>query len=526
MTIATTQSEELLVDPASEVYGSFFLGEGEFALPVQCLRDVVNSPKAFTPQPLAPAAMVGIMTLRDMVIPVFNLRQVFDIRSGEADLSEMKVAVVNYRQFHIGMLFDKTGEVFSGQRVCGRYTDYSSTSEAGIALGAFRFDDSSRIVQVLNAQAIVESQGLPRIPKTTPKQQLRLVKNASRGRRFQSFHFQVGNAQLGICMDQVQEIVKATDVDQRLSNGRLLRGTLEFRDTTIVLIDMQVALKVERPGTAPSLSDQFVLVVRGLNNNVGLLVDNVCDIINYFEDETSDFPLFAESGGEVFTGCISPNCGQEIIQIDVLKLLQLKDVRDAFEVCESLFESVSHKEGLRLAASQQPTGTYLTFSVDRLYALPITDVSEVVDLPQNLLVPPKLDSHFAGILDLRGELISIANARTIYDLDGDFSENQKVLIFQTDRARIGLAVDSIDAIVRVPMNQVRDIRSNSACRERKVSEDIMQAVCCDTSGTGKVSDLLIFDLQAIVRRFSRQDEAQELPETVGKDLVTVAEAAG
>ena len=62
-----------------EVYGSFHLGYAEFAIPATSIKDVINAPERFAPQPLSPDYVLGIMTLRDMTMPVIDLQLMFDL---------------------------------------------------------------------------------------------------------------------------------------------------------------------------------------------------------------------------------------------------------------------------------------------------------------------------------------------------------------------------------------------------------------------------------------------------------------
>jgi len=61
------------------IFGSFWLGEAEFALPVNHVQEVVNPPSVYTPVPLSPPDLVSLFNLRGMVIPVVDLRRLLGL---------------------------------------------------------------------------------------------------------------------------------------------------------------------------------------------------------------------------------------------------------------------------------------------------------------------------------------------------------------------------------------------------------------------------------------------------------------
>ena len=100
------------IEAIDEVYGSFILGDSEFALPASAIEDVINAPERITPQPLAPPYLLGIITLRGMTVPVIDLKIMFNFTEERAETPETrKVAILEYKNHQVGLLFDETGAV-------------------------------------------------------------------------------------------------------------------------------------------------------------------------------------------------------------------------------------------------------------------------------------------------------------------------------------------------------------------------------------------------------------------------------
>ena len=98
--------------PASdeEIFGTFFIGDDEFALPADRVREVVPYPDRVTPLPKANAAVRGIFGLRGEVLPSVDACTLLGLDAAEAS-HDLRLAVVSANGGHLGVLFDRTGEV-------------------------------------------------------------------------------------------------------------------------------------------------------------------------------------------------------------------------------------------------------------------------------------------------------------------------------------------------------------------------------------------------------------------------------
>ena len=63
----------------STIHGSFILADVEFALPAQVIQEVVNEPEHYDPMPLAPDYALGLLNLRGVIMPVVDIRILFEI---------------------------------------------------------------------------------------------------------------------------------------------------------------------------------------------------------------------------------------------------------------------------------------------------------------------------------------------------------------------------------------------------------------------------------------------------------------
>jgi purine-binding chemotaxis protein CheW len=99
--------------------------------------------------------------------------------------------------------------------------------------------------------------------------------------------------------------------------------------------------------------------------------------------------------------------------------------------------------------------TYITFSIDREYALDIRQVNEVLNFPDNITFPPNSQPFIEGLVNLRGDLIPIINPRRLYNLEPVERSLTRLMILTCDGAKYGFMVDKVGSIVNVAVSDAK-----------------------------------------------------------------------
>lgn len=494
-----TGFDDKISDPTNTVYGSFFLADEEFAMAACELVDVINSPEAFTPQPLSPDYLLGIMTLRDMTIPVIDLRRMFNLPPINGKSAQQKIAITQYENHHIGLMFDQTSEVFRSTRHDCVYNQYTATTAGGVTNGAFRLEGGARIVQLLNTQAIIERNGNPftRTQNLT-NDQTSAQAQIAKGSKRQSIVFHLEPLMLSISMSNVQEVLLVEEFDNLSLASEVLAGTTTIRGTTIPIFNLRAVLKL--PARTDSTSDLRgrIIVSHSNDRTFGLLVDDISDILHHYDEDIQNFPVFVAENAEIFLGCLKGDENEEIIQLDIDKIFSFEEIGEALENCDHLFAQQTQLVEKAVEASQ--TQTFLTFHIDRLYGLNILEISEVVDYPEKLLQPPMLGQHIDGILSLRDEMINVVNAAQLYNIEGAPEKTEQIIILKSDTERFGLAISSINSIIHLNQQQQKKLPETMIDRQLLVFEDAENALVFKKSDERGIQDIIILDHSSVVSR--------------------------
>lgn len=426
------------------IYGSFYLLECEFALSVSYVQEVVNAPNTYTAVPLAPTFVRGLFNLRGTVIPVLDLRRLLNLNQDEQGPS--KIAVIEFEGACIGLLFDKTGEVFKDN--ADERSDLNSGEAERLISGVFKKDGGARLIQILDVSKLFK---LQRIPKDSNHNRLRQTSLARRrGQKSQCISFLVGPAQCSLPISGIQEIIKADRINDSVLAGDGCIGTIDLRGSTVPVIDFASLLKYREVRQSQSFgeSDRRIIVMRLDQELFGLMVDEIVSIISYYPDELLSFPVVEQNRGDMFIGCITGHADREILLLDHTKILTNKEVNQITHGHSKLYRKKSDDVDV-IAAKKAGRSTYITFKVQGLQAVPIKEVREIIELPKNLMQPPGRKPHVLGVLNLRGDLVTIVDARSLYlsDKEAAQSEARKVLVFKNGDQHFGLVVDAVESII-------------------------------------------------------------------------------
>jgi purine-binding chemotaxis protein CheW len=106
------------------------------------------------------------------------------------------------------------------------------------------------------------------------------------------------------------------------------------------------------------------------------------------------------------------------------------------------------------SASQRQGRQYLVISLGKQrYATPLEQIREVVDTKPSLPIPNALP-YVDGIVDLRGQILSVLDLSKIIDETSSGTVNRATIVVETENGLIGLSVEDLHEVVTLQPNQI------------------------------------------------------------------------
>jgi purine-binding chemotaxis protein CheW len=131
------------------------------------------------------------------------------------------------------------------------------------------------------------------------------------------------------------------------------------------------------------------------------------------------------------------------------------------------------------------------------------DIAQVQEINRMVTIThvPRAPRFMEGVINLRGQLIPIIDLRTRFGMErSERTKNTRIVVTEIGSKRIGMVVDSVSEVLRIPVEQIED------------APDLVAGV--DTEyirGVGKMGDRLIImlDLGGVISG-SEKVELQKL----------------
>lgn len=450
-----------------EVFGSFHLGDVEFALPIAALQEVVNYPARVTPVPLSPPFLLGLFNLRGTLIPIVDLKPLLAI-APEAPAGNLpvtgKIAVVDVDGVRVGLLFDATSEILrvrASQRTGFEYAPSHTAPQ--VISGAIKLDGGERILQILAPGALVHIENMPQL---LARQALAAPQRRQQRQRLQCVSFTVEHSRLALPMGAIREIIRIPELQKSALASVFCVGMLNLRGTVVPVIDFAqfLGLHASRPeaGIAGTPSDpRRILIVKQEDVHFGLLVDAVDSIVTSFADELLAMPSFSASHAQLFSGCIVREQADDAHDIVLLNADQLFTHSQVLELTHGHRELYRETDNAQRAeagdsawsctGAKSSRGTrhaYVSFRLQHMLAVRLDQLREIIHDSPDVMPAPGAPPFVLGMLNLRRELVTIVDLRALYGMPPqDDAQARKILVIEHGRDKFGLLVDAIEDIV-------------------------------------------------------------------------------
>jgi len=377
-------------------------------------------------------------------------------------------------------------------------------NEAGIKdvviAGMLKMNQGERMLQILNPYELLKIERMPRVSKKNADSET----NSALGQRLSCISFQVGHTHCAIDLRHVQEIMDVPEIQQSPLAFDHILGNINLRGHTIPVIDFRAIM-----GDAPiggkisqeHLRKRKLLILALEEGQIALLVYSIDSILPFFESELLPFAKVALLRHDVILGCLVKPPKEIVILLDHVALKRDPKLTAAAQACREIFPPDLNKKGSEEEQDTNSTRrTYIVFSVEKRFALNIEYVCEVINRPEELLQPPFALDFVDGILNLRGELITLINPRHLYDLPASEHSGKKVLIFQKDGQKHGMVVDTVDEIVPSTDGHIMDVPElGKQGVSRIVSQDVMGCLNA-ASGNSETDPVMILNVDSLIER--------------------------
>lgn len=285
---------------------SFEIQAQEYAFPIERVKEIVTLPPEVTAVPRAPSAMVGVMVLRERVLPLVSLRGLLGLPIAEDTLQQRVVVTTGFRgeAANVGVVVDTVREVLrmptSGIDAVPPLLRGSSEELEAVC----RLDGGKRIVTVLAADALLDYEALEQevaesIEGDEDMMRAQEASTAEDGRdeEDQLVIFRLENEEYGIPVEAVQEIVRVPEQMTAVPKApKFVEGVINLRGEVLPVIDQRQRFGMDSEDRSDR---QRIVVLKVRTQLLGFIVDSVAEVRKISHRVIGPAPALSEAQAKI-----------------------------------------------------------------------------------------------------------------------------------------------------------------------------------------------------------------------------------
>jgi len=392
-----------------------------------------------TPMAMTPESIRGICSIEGAILTSLDFSYLLDPTQALVDIEAFKArqVTINTQAHRFSLL---VSEVINSVEVDESSVEYvEDTDDVIVAL----LKHQDEIIQIISVERLIKDVVLPSYVSKDVREIGSAETTEERQSHLQRFLFFVmGEEKYALEVDSIREIISLPESFTAIaeSNKEIL-GMMSLREDLLVVADLRLYydFKINK-------SDKNrIIVSQHLGRHIGLVVDDIVDIQDVEIDRIEGLPENFKD--KKINGVLHLN--DELVSIvntDVIRTLvneqshlisdQEKDEAQKQTVEESHIEAVIFK------------------MADEEYAFDIDDVSEIIDMTD---ITPVADSveHIKGVINIRGQVISIASLYNILKLKEKENIEQQIIITQVNDNRLGFVVDKVNDVRGIKDSEIK-----------------------------------------------------------------------
>jgi purine-binding chemotaxis protein CheW len=283
---AQVQSDE--EDSSDELQLVSFNVEGqEYAIAIEDVQEIVQVPEAIIHVPHSESHVLGVMTLRNRLLPLVRLRRIFGLPDSDLD-EKSRIVVLTLNGVSVGVVVDAVSEVLRVSKSGADALPTLLAREGNLAevTAICRLDNGKRLVSIMTARNLFDhsavKSAISEALNTVNENELETSTEAKEADDNldddeQVVVFRLDKEEFGAPIASVQEIVRVPEELVRVPKApSFVEGVINLRGTVLPVIDLRLRLGLQQ---VERTDRQRIMVFLISDVRTGFIVDQVAEVL-------------------------------------------------------------------------------------------------------------------------------------------------------------------------------------------------------------------------------------------------------
>ena len=265
---------------------SFVVAGQEYAIVIDDVQEIVQIPEHIVHVPHSQSHVLGVMTLRNRLLPLVSLRRMFGLPDQD-DNEHSRIVVVALGAISVGVVMDSVNEVL---RVAKIYVDtmpglLARDGDLTDITEICRLDEGRRLVSIISVDNLFSHSAIKEALSTVDNLRVGLVDQWAGKEQAENIGetdeqvvvFRLGKEEFGVPIESVQEIVRVPDELTHVPKApAFVEGVINLRGVVLPVIDQRLRLGLK---AAERNDRQRIMVFLFDGVRTGFIVDSVTEVL-------------------------------------------------------------------------------------------------------------------------------------------------------------------------------------------------------------------------------------------------------
>lgn len=277
---------------------SFTVADQEYAVSIEDTQEIVQVPEEIIHVPHAESHVLGIMTLRNRLLPLVSLRRMFGLPFQEAN-EHSRIVVISVGNSSVGVVMDTVNEVL---RVSKNFVDsmpamLARDGDMSEITDICRLDGGKRLVSIISADNMFRHNAVMDALKAVENMQDDATSNDTEKSIIeddeQMVVFRLDKEEFGVPIESVQEIVRVpSELTHVPKTPGFIEGVINLRGAVLPVIDQRRRLGLP---TLERSEQQRIMVFLFDGVRTGFIVDSVAEVLKVPKSAIEPAPNLSSS---------------------------------------------------------------------------------------------------------------------------------------------------------------------------------------------------------------------------------------
>lgn len=306
---------------------TFSLGSEIYAFEIETVREIMRV-SAISEVPNAPEHIKGLITVRENVMPVLDLRTLLGVSVSDDEENE-RILIIEIGGFAMGLIVDRVREVRRYPR--NIIQDPPGRGENRELKGIVKANEGKQLIMILNQDMLLSGDQNVSVSSWLDDEGVELSDEQSSGQpgaadneageEVQLVTFNIGDEEYGIRITEIKEINRLDEITYMPKSPVFIEGVTNLRGNVIPVINVRKLFGMEQ---IEKDDRTRIIIVDVGGRKTGLCVDKVAEVLRLFSRDIEATPAIVSGNdnNRFMQGvCKLDNGKRIVILLDVEQLL-------------------------------------------------------------------------------------------------------------------------------------------------------------------------------------------------------------